>query len=311
MDVVDELGLPSSLGIGLPEELMAAMFWLSAGLLFIGIPLWGLELLQLRRTGGLDAQRWRGMATSLLCLVPYTVVQTLLAGGLGLALAEVWAAAPVQWPVTAGTAVVAVLLADLAYYIEHRLSHRIGALWAWMHSVHHSAEHFDQSVAARVTFLEHFLNLPAMASLVIQVALGLHPVLVLLSSTLVLAWQQWIHTESVGKMPLFDGWLNTPSNHRAHHGANPSYLDANYGGILMVWDRLLGTYVPETEPVRYGLVHRLHGNHPLEVHLGETPRWWAHVRAGRDLFDRLGRAIAPPEAWHHDGSAPGSADRLQ
>jgi sterol desaturase/sphingolipid hydroxylase (fatty acid hydroxylase superfamily) len=170
-------------------------------------------------------------------------------------------------------------------------------MWAWYHSVHHSAEHYDQTVGARITFLEHLINLPTLLFASIQVLVGLHPAVVLLATGLVVSYQQWIHTETIGRLPWLDGWLNTPSNHRVHHGSNAAYLDANYGGILMVWDRLFGTYVPEGEPVRYGLVHPIASDHPLEVHFGLIPRWWAYVRAGTSLSDRVWRAVAPPESW--------------
>ena len=303
MENLQSLGLPADLGGFVPDGVLTALVWTSGVLALVGVPLWFVELASLWRQGRLDGQRWRGMLTSAFCLVPYTVVQALVGGAVGLWLAAVWAVAPVQWSVGVGTVVASVLLADLAYYVDHRLSHRIGPLWAFYHSVHHSAEHYDQSVGLRITFLEHVLNVPTLLFATLQVLLGIHPALVLASTVLVLAWQQWIHTETIGALPGLDGWLNTPANHRVHHGSNARYLDANYGGITMIWDRLFGTYVPETEPVRYGLVDPIRSDNPLVVHFGLIPRWWAHVRRGSGVADVLQRLVDPPEAWKAE-SAP-------
>jgi sterol desaturase/sphingolipid hydroxylase (fatty acid hydroxylase superfamily) len=173
------------------------------------------------------------------------------------------ALAPFSIPTTVGTAFVCLVLADLVFYWEHRAAHRVNVLWAAYHSTHHSAEHFDQSVGLRVSFMDFFFTPLFYLPLVL---VGFHPLLVLASLSVVLAWQQWLHTEVVDRLPWLDGWLNTPSNHRVHHGRNPRYLDKNFGGILIVWDRLFGTYAPETERVEYGLVEQLGRHDPLSVH---------------------------------------------
>jgi sterol desaturase/sphingolipid hydroxylase (fatty acid hydroxylase superfamily) len=286
------------------RAVLTAMGAAAGALLAVSLPLWGLELLQLHRAGRLDRARWRGMGTSLFCSLPFTLAQAATAGALGAGLAAVGALAPTAWPVTPLTALIAVLLADFAFYWDHRISHRVGAAWAWYHGVHHSAPHYDQTVAGRISFVEHVLNLPNLTFMSLQALLGLHPALIVAAAGLVLAWQQWIHTETVGRLPWLDGWLNTPSNHRVHHGSNAAYLDANYGGVLMIWDRVFGTYIPETEPVRYGLVHPLGSDAPGQVHFGLVPRWWAHVHAAAGPVDALRRALAPPERWEGGATAP-------
>jgi sterol desaturase/sphingolipid hydroxylase (fatty acid hydroxylase superfamily) len=172
----------------------------------------------------------------------------------------------VSWrvPLTTGTALLCLLLVDFLYYWEHRVGHEVNLCWAMYHSVHHSAQHYDQSIGLRISFADFFVSPLFFLPLVL---FGFHPLLVFACLGVVLGWQQWIHTEMVPKLLWLDRWLNTPSNHRVHHGSNPEYLDKNYGGILIVWDRLFGTYEVEKETVVYGLVEPLESHHPLDVHI--------------------------------------------
>ncbi len=149
------------------------------------------------------------------------------------------------------------LLEDLAYYWMHRLSHERRLWWAW-HSNHHSSERYNLGTALRQNWTSHIVG-----SWLVWVPIawvGFQPEWVYFQMSVSLLYQYWIHTELVDKMPRWFEWLfNTPSHHRVHHGRNPRYLDKNYGGILIVWDRLFGTFEPEDarEPVEYGLVHQL------------------------------------------------------
>jgi hypothetical protein len=135
--------------------------------------------------------------------------------------------------------------------------------------------------------------------------LGFHPGIIALAFSINLLYQFWIHTEAIDRMPRWFEWLlNTPSHHRVHHGSNPRYLDANYAGVFMLWDRWFGTFVPEQgdEPVRYGLVKNLGTFNPVRIALHE------YVAIARDLLrrrltliERLGYCFGPP-GWSHDGS---------
>ena len=138
-----------------------------------------------------------------------------------------------------------------------------------------------------------------------RIVLGFHPAMVLFCGGLNLIYQFWIHTEAIGKMPRwFEAVMNTPSHHRVHHGRNARYLDANYAGVFIVWDRLFGTFVPEQaeEKVDYGLVQNLGTFNPLRVAFHE---WVALFRdalqPGLRLRERLAYAFGPP-GWSHDGS---------
>jgi len=109
-----------------------------------------------------------------------------------------------------------------------------------------------------------------------------------------LAYQQWLHTETIGRLGWFDRVFNSPANHRVHHGSQDVYLDKNYGGILILWDRLFGTWEPEREQPVYGLTTPIGSSHLWTVHTAEAKALWRDLRAARSWRDRLRLVIAPP-----------------
>jgi sterol desaturase/sphingolipid hydroxylase (fatty acid hydroxylase superfamily) len=187
-------------------------------------------------------------------------------------------------------------LDDLAYYWFHRVSHESRLFWA-SHVVHHSSRHYNLSTALRqtwvpMTYLPFWLPLPL---------LGFEPWMVLLAQSWSLIYQFWIHTERVRRLPrALEAVLNTPSHHRVHHGANDVYLDRNYGGILIAWDRLFGTYVPEGERVRYGLTKNIQTFNPVHVAFHEYVALWRDVRRARSWRTRFALAYHGP-GWQPDG----------
>ena len=194
---------------------------------------------------------------------------------------------------------VAVLfLDDFSYYWYHRLHHEVRILWA-SHVVHHSSQKYNLSTALRQTWTPY-------TGLVCWVWLplfGFHPFMILTSQSINLLYQFWIHTERIDKLhPAFEFVFNTPSHHRVHHGSQSQYLDRNYGGILIVFDRLFGTFEPEVERVRYGLTKNIATYNPLRVAFHEYGAIARDLRTpGLDLRDRLGIVFRGP-GW--------SADRL-
>jgi len=110
----------------------------------------------------------------------------------------------------------------------------------------------------------------------------------------ILGYQQWLHTEAIGRLPWLDGWLNTPSNHRVHHGSQAQYLDKNYGAVLMIWDRVFGSYQPEVEAVRYGLTEAISSSHPVRVHLHEALRLLRDLNQAGDWRTRWLLLWKPP-----------------
>lgn len=164
--------------------------------------------------------------------------------------------------------VAALVLADLAYYAEHRMDHRIRLLWAG-HSVHHSSQHFNLSTAVRLPWLIPGSFLASVTDVPLAL-LGIPAWMIFLAHSIVLLFQYPIHTERVDRLPRpIEFVFNTPSHHRVHHGANNPYLDKNYGGILIVWDRMFGSYAEETEPVRYGLTTNIGTHNPVRANYHE------------------------------------------
>jgi sterol desaturase/sphingolipid hydroxylase (fatty acid hydroxylase superfamily) len=189
---------------------------------------------------------------------------------------------------------------DFAYYLFHRSAHRVRWFWA-SHVVHHSSEAYNLSTALRQTWTG-FVSFNFLFRLPLFL-IGFPPELVFFCAGLNLVYQYWIHTETIGRMPRwFEAVMNTPSHHRVHHAVNPRYLDRNYAGVFIVWDRLLGTFEPERDEDRpqYGIVKPLGSFNPLWAAVHE----WVGV--ARDVWlapgaAKLGYLWREP-GWSHDGS---------
>ena len=179
---------------------------------------------------------------------------------------------------------------DLAYYWIHRAEHEVRVLWA-SHQVHHSLERFSFTSAVRLPWMESLYK-PVLALWV--PFLGFHPAALAGMGAIVLLVGQLQHTELFRRRTLLDAVFVTPSAHRVHHGSNPEYLDKNFGSMLIVWDRLFGTYEPEVAPVRYGLTgdHRLHT--PGQMLTGGYPALLAEVREHGDLRVRAEHLFGSP-----------------
>ena len=194
-----------------------------------------------------------------------------------------------------GWAIAAILVAlffldDLAYYWFHRGHHRIRVLWA-SHVVHHSSQHFNFSTALRQSWTP-MTTLPFWLPLAL---LGFPPSLIFLQQSISLVYQFFLHTERVDRMwrPV-EFVMNTPSHHRVHHGSDNVYLDRNYGGILIVWDRLFGSFEPEGQPVTYGLTRNIGTYNPIRVAFGEYAALWHDVRTAPDPRTAVRYLLKPP-----------------
>lgn len=196
---------------------------------------------------------------------------------------------------------VAFVLDDLAYYVFHRSAHRVRWFWA-SHVIHHSSQHYNLSTALRQTWTGFFS-----AGFIFRLPLfliGFPPAMVFFVAGLNLVYQFWIHTEAVGRMPAwFEGVMNTPSHHRVHHATNPRYLDKNYAGVFIVWDRLFGTFEPERddEAIRYGIVKQLGSFNLLWAAFHEWVGIARDMWAAPGVRNKLGYLLMPP-GWSHDGS---------
>lgn len=192
------------------------------------------------------------------------------------------------------------VLDDMAYYWFHRFAHRVRWMWA-SHVNHHSSQHYNLSTALRQTWtgtiaLGFLFRMPLLL-------IGFHPAMIAFCAGLNLIYQFWFHTEAIGKCPRwFEAVMNTPSHHRVHHATNPLYLDKNYAGVFIVWDKLFGTFQPELDDQRihYGIVKQLGSFNLLWVAFHE----WIGI--AKDVWNapwgsKFGYVWRPP-GWSHDGS---------
>jgi sterol desaturase/sphingolipid hydroxylase (fatty acid hydroxylase superfamily) len=190
---------------------------------------------------------------------------------------------------------------DLCYYVFHRAHHEVRLLWA-AHVNHHSSRYFNLSTALRQPW---FTPVTGPVFWLPLAFLGYPPWMILTAQGVSLMYQFWIHTEVVQRLPPPLEWLlNTPSHHRVHHGKNLAYLDRNHGGVLIVWDRLFGTFAAEDErePVRYGITHDIQTFNPLRIAVHELVAMARDVRRAGSLRAVLGYLFAPP-GWSPDGSS--------
>lgn len=174
---------------------------------------------------------------------------------------------PLHW-------IVLFILLDFLFYLAHRYSHEIKILWA-SHVVHHSSEEFNLSVALRQSFIRNI----GIGIFYLPLALLGFPVeSYLIIDALNRTYQFWVHTRAIKKLPnWFEAIFVTPSHHRVHHAMNPEYIDKNYGGVFIIWDKMFGTFCKETIEPRYGLTTQLHNYDPIN----------ANVHVLKDLFSDL------------------------
>jgi sterol desaturase/sphingolipid hydroxylase (fatty acid hydroxylase superfamily) len=250
---------------------------------------------------------WREMLTSIgihVMRIPARLLTPVLVGPLALFLgAHRLATIPFNtlWGVT-----LLFLATEFAYYWMHRCGHEIRWMWA-THIVHHSPEHIHFASAIRLGVTE-FLSGNWLFYLPLY-WLGFNPIAISAALSLNLFYQFWLHTDLVGRLGPLERVFNTPSHHRVHHASNPQYLDRNYGGVLIIWDRLFGTFAaeqPHTQIV-YGLVYPIGSRNPLTIAFHEwsamardairAPSWRERVR---QLF---GRPVGPLALLPYDPRA--------
>ncbi len=188
----------------------------------------------------------------------------------------------------------AIVLYDFCYYWLHRLGHERNVLWA-AHSVHHQSEEYNLTTALRQTssgFIFSWLFYLPLA------LVGVPPLVFITVASLNLLYQFWVHTRHIPKLGWLEWVLITPSNHRVHHAQNPAYLDRNYGGVFILWDRLFGTFKEEdpAEPVVFGVTTPLASWNPLWANLQFYAQLWHDARHTASLWDKL-RIWFMPTGW--------------
>ena len=192
---------------------------------------------------------------------------------------------------------------DFCYYWFHRVHHESRFFWA-AHVNHHSSTHFNLSTALRQSLTTPLTGPLFWAPLAV---IGFAPELIAIAQAVSLIYQYWLHTELIGRMGPFEWIFNTPSHHRVHHGRNPQYLDRNYAGILIVWDRLFRSFEPEVEAVDYGLTKNLNTFNLWTVAFHEWQAIGRDVLRAGSLGEAIGMVFRAP-GWRADGAGVTSAD---
>jgi sterol desaturase/sphingolipid hydroxylase (fatty acid hydroxylase superfamily) len=179
---------------------------------------------------------------------------------------------------------------DLCYYWFHRVSHRVNAVWA-THVVHHQSEEYNLAVALRQGAFQGWFSWVFYLPLAV---LGFPPLMFLTLSAFDTLYQFWIHTRVIGKLGPLEWVLNTPSHHRVHHACNPKYIDRNYAGTLIVWDRMFGSFKEERDEPVYGITKPLHSWNPVWANLHVWVDLFRKARRTSGLADRLRLFVSPP-----------------
>ena len=187
-------------------------------------------------------------------------------------------------------ATAAILGWDFIYYWNHRFMHTSRYMWA-VHVVHHSSERYNLSTALRQPVAD---TLGTFAPYGLLALFGIQPSLILQARGVNLLYQYWIHTDTIRTLGPFEAVFNTASHHRVHHGSNHQYLDRNHGSILIIWDRLFGTFEREAEPVVYGLTKNIHTFNPARIAVHEHAEMLRDVGQSRTWRDRLNFVLRGP-----------------
>ena len=210
-------------------------------------------------------------------------------------------------PITWWSFIILIFLDDFSYYWFHRTSHENRFFWA-SHVVHHSSKHYNLSTALRQTWTGSFYSFIFWLWLPL---IGFHPGMIIFQMSISLLYQFWIHTELIQKTPKWiEFFFNTPSHHRVHHGSNPIYLDRNHAGILIIWDKLFGTFQPElkSEKVKYGLVVNIKTYNPIFIAFNEWGALFKDLNTKNISVRNRIRYLYKPPGWKHDGTGKLSTD---
>ena len=258
------------------------------------------ELAWMKWRGGV-AYEWRDSVASLTMGLGNLVDGALIAVVLYPLFAFLYEYRLFDWNAAVWWAFPAVLvIQDFCFYWSHRLSHQWRWWWA-AHVTHHSSLHYNLSTALRQPWSGFFAMSWIPYALMPIVGIPVEAIAVAHGVSLV--YQFWIHTEAIGRLPAwFEAVFNTPSHHRVHHATNPRYLDRNYAGTLIIWDRLFGTFEAENEldPPRYGIVKNIGTFNPAVIGFHEWVGIFRDLRAARTWRGRVMTLFGPP-GWREDG----------
>jgi len=182
------------------------------------------------------------------------------------------------------------VLIDFVFYIYHRMSHRMRFLWA-IHMSHHSSEEMNFAVSFRQAWFGPISKIPFFISLPL---IGLDPTIIAVAGVMSTLWGIVGHTQIVGKLGPLEWVFNTPSHHRVHHGSNKQYIDKNYGNLLIIWDRMFGTFEPEREQVQFGLVNNVNTYNPVKITFMAWSSIWQDMKQSNGMNQILRAFFGPP-----------------
>ena len=188
---------------------------------------------------------------------------------------------------------------DFSYYWFHRTSHECRFFWA-SHVVHHSSQHYNLSTALRQTWTGAFFGFVFWLWMPL---VGFQPIMIFTMQAVSLLYQFWVHTEFVQRLGLLELVMNTPSHHRVHHATNSQYIDRNHAGILIIWDRMFGSFEPEDEHCTYGLTTNINTFNPLRIAFHEWIAIGHDLRKARTWRERLVAVFGNPGAVNRRDAA--------
>ena len=187
--------------------------------------------------------------------------------------------------------ILAFVLIDLVFYFYHRVSHRSRFLWA-VHMSHHSSEEMNFAVSFRQAWLGPISKIPFFIFLP---SVGIDPTIIAIAGVISTLWGIVGHTQIIKNLGPFEYIFNTPSHHRVHHGSNKQYIDKNYGNLLIVWDRMFGTFEPEKESVKYGLVKNVKTFNPIKITFMEWSNILKDIKNSNNIKESLYLFFGPPK----------------
>jgi sterol desaturase/sphingolipid hydroxylase (fatty acid hydroxylase superfamily) len=241
-------------------------------------------------------RRWKDSLANIIIFILGQLLEKTVFGAIGIiCLMPFHWLSPFEIPINGWTWVLAFFAADFTYYWMHRTEHEHRILWA-NHSVHHSSEDYNLTVSMRLSIIESAIE---WIFLIPMILIGFAPFQAVVALIFVAQYQTWVHTERIVKLGWLDEVFNTPSVHRVHHGSNRKYLDKNYGGVLIIWDKIFGTFQREEEKVIYGLTRNIHSNIPITINFIEYKNIWKDVKKCRTWKDRF-RIVFGNLVWRPD-----------
>jgi len=190
------------------------------------------------------------------------------------------------------------VMIDFVFYIYHRMSHRVRFLWA-IHMSHHSSEEMNFAVSFRQAWFGPVSKIPFFMVLPL---LGLDPTIIAVAGVISTLWGIVGHTQIIGKLGHLEWIFNTPSHHRVHHGSNKQYIDKNYGNLLIIWDRIFGTFEGEQEPVKYGLVSNVNTFNPVKITFMAWSSMIKDMKTANTLSQTFYSVFGPPNTSQNNES---------